>query len=86
MPWQLQVSAVFQNLQGFPTVADYVATNAEIAPSLGRNLGQCGTRPVCTATLTLPLMQPGTQFEDRLNQLDVAIKRTFHVGQDARSR
>ena len=80
LPWELQVSAVFQNLQGFPLVADYVATNAEIAPSLGRNLGQCGTRPVCTGTVTLPLMVPGTRFEDRLNQLDLSLKRTFHVG------
>jgi hypothetical protein len=80
LPWELQASGVFQSLGGLPILANYVATNAEIAPTLGRNLGQCGTRPVCNGTLTVPLIEPGTQFEDRLNELDLSLKRTFRVG------
>ena len=36
--WGLQLSGVLQNLSGRPIAATYVATNAQIAPSLGRNL------------------------------------------------
>ena len=32
------VSAVYQNVQGPPVVANYIATNAVVAPGLGRNL------------------------------------------------
>src|SRR5262249_49939978 len=38
LPWDTEVSAVFQNLPGIPISANYVATNAQVAPSLGRNL------------------------------------------------
>src|SRR5262249_43936720 len=38
--WGLETSWVYQNLPGIDTLATYVATNAQIAPSLGRNLGQ----------------------------------------------
>ena len=52
----------------------------EIAPSLGRNLAACGTRQDCTATATVPLITPQTQFEDRLTQLDLRLTRTMRLG------
>ena len=54
------VSGVFQNQAGIPHLASYAATNAEIAPSLGRSLGACGTGVPCTATATVPLITPQT--------------------------
>ena len=53
--WGLQVSATYQNLPGVPQAATYLATNAEIAPSLGRNLSACpaATGP-CNATALVP--------------------------------
>ena len=80
LPWALQVSGVYQNLAGLPILANYVARNAEIAPSLGRNLGQCGTRPTCNGTVTVPLIEPNTQFEDRLAHTDIRLTRTFQIG------
>jgi hypothetical protein len=71
LPYDFVVSAVYQNISGPTITANYAATNAEIAPSLGRNLAACGTRPVCTATATVPLIVPQTMFEDRLSRLDV---------------
>jgi hypothetical protein len=71
LPGQFVVSAVFQRTPGPAILANYNATNAQIAPSLGRNLAACGTRVVCTSTATVPLIVPNTQFEDARTQLDV---------------
>jgi len=72
--WGLQTSAMFQNLAGIPIFANYVATNGQILPSLGRNLaaGSAGTA-------TIALLVPNTLFEDRLNQFDVRLTKIFHV-------
>jgi hypothetical protein len=80
LPAGFMVSGTFQNTGGPAYEANYTATNAEIAPSLGRNLAACGTRPHCTATVTVPLITPQTQFEDRLTQLDLRLTRTMNLG------
>ena len=78
--WGLQVSGVFQNLPGIPLAATYAATNAQIAPSLGRNLAACGIQVTCTATATVTILEPTTKFEDRYNQFDVRLMKTVRVG------
>jgi hypothetical protein len=80
LPGQFVVSATFQNVSGDPIEANYSATNAEIAPSLGRNLAACGTRTVCTATATVPLISPMTRFLPRRTQLDLRLTKTVKVG------
>jgi hypothetical protein len=80
LPWGLQASGVFQNLPGIPYSASYVATNALIAPSLGRNLAACGTASNCTATTTVQLVAPFTLFEPRQTQLDARLSKSFQVG------
>lgn len=80
------VSAIFQNLSGVPYEADYVVSNAEIAPSLGRNLAACGTRPNCTATVSVPLIAPRTQFEERRSILDLRLSKVFALAGRARLR
>lgn len=74
MPLGLQTSFTFQNLPGIADSANLVATNALIAPSLGRNLaaGAAGTASVA-------LVKPQTVFEDRLNQFDVRFTKIVHV-------
>jgi len=80
LPAGFMVSGTFKNTGGPSYEASYAATNAEIAPSLGRNLAACGTRQDCTATVTVPLITPQTQFEDRLTQLDLRLTRTMQLG------
>ena len=58
--------------------------NAQIAPSLGRGLAACGTRTVCTATATVPLIAPMTQFEPRRTSLDLRLAKVFALS--ARTR
>jgi len=58
-----------------------VAPNAELLPSLGRNLGACAGRPTCTSTVTIDLIQNNVYFtEPRNNQLDMRLTRTFRAG------
>jgi hypothetical protein len=86
LPAGFVVSGIFQNLSGVPYEANYNVRNAEIAPSLGRNLAACGTRAGCTATVNLPLIAPRTQFEPRRSVLDLRVSRVFSVGPKTRLR
>jgi hypothetical protein len=83
------VSAIFKNESALRTAAggetlsieaNYAARNAEIVPTLGRNLAACGGRVPCTATATVPLVAPYQLFEDRLNQLDMRLTKVFEMG------
>ena len=74
LPWGLQPSVALQNLPGVPITASYVATNAEIAPSLGRSLAG-GVR-----NIEVELIDPRIQFEDRFTQVDVRLARIFRIG------
>ena len=85
LPWDMQTSVIYQNFGGVENTPTITLTNAQIAPSLGRNLAQCGAAATCTATVTVPLEPPGTMWESRLQQVDVRFSRTFRV-QDFRLR
>lgn len=86
LPKDFFVSAIFQNVPTVPYGANYVATNREIAPSLGRNLAACGSQPLatCAATVTVPLINPGIHYEDRRTQLDLRLTKAFRFGQNGR--
>jgi hypothetical protein len=86
LPAGFTVSGIFENLSGVPYEANYTVSNADIVPSLGRNLAACGTRPVCTATATVPLIVPRTQFEPRRTNLDLRVSKVFSVGPKTRLR
>ena len=75
LPWNMVVSAVFQNISGPTITASYTATNDQIAPSLNRNLAACRGAAVCTATATVPLIVPQTMFDDRLSRLDIRLAK-----------
>jgi hypothetical protein len=75
LPWYgVQVAAAIQNVPGAPITATYTATNAEIAPSLLRNLSSGPN-----GTVALPIVQPGTLYEDRQTQLDLRLSKRIIV-------
>ena len=81
LPWGgVDLSATLQHLPGIPLNVTRAFTNAEIAPSLGRNLAACGTRVPCTNTVSVNLTRPGALFEERLTQVDFKIARPFPIG------
>ena len=87
MPGDFVVSGAFQNTPGPSIEANYRASNAEIAPSLGRNLAACGTRTVCTAAVSVPLVAPMTMFEgQRRTQLDLRLSKLFNLSDRVRLR
>jgi len=54
--------------------ASYLATNATIAPALGRNLS---AGPNATANVNL--VTPGTLWGDRIQSIDLRVARTFRI-------
>jgi hypothetical protein len=81
LPYGFAVSANYTNAAGVQDLAVWNVPNNNIAPSLGRNLAACGTRVVCTSTFAVPLIQPGTVFEPRRNQLDLRFNKTHRLSQ-----
>jgi len=63
----------YRNSPGPQIAANYVATNAAVQPSLGRPLSGGA------ANVTVNLVEPGTLFGDRLNQLDLRIGKVVRV-------
>jgi len=75
VPWGgIQAGAAFQSIPGPQILASYTATNAQIAPSLGRNLASG-----VNGTATIDLIPPATQYGDRLNQLDLRASKIFKI-------
>jgi hypothetical protein len=73
--WGLSAAATFQSTPGPMIQATYTARNAEIAPSLGRNLSAGAN-----GTANVQLVPDGTLYGDRLNQVDFRVMKTFSVG------
>ena len=68
------LSGVFQSLQGTALAANYNAPNALVVPSLGRSLSGGA------ANATVNLVEPGTLFGERVNQVDVRIAKLLRFG------
>jgi hypothetical protein len=79
LPYGIQTSVVFQNLPGINRTASYVATNAQIFPSLGRNLAACGAAAVCNATAVVNLVSPYAEREPRYSQFDLRLSKLVHI-------
>src|SRR6185436_8838089 len=70
----VQIAGTLQNLPGKQIPAYYVATNAVVAPSLGRNLSGNA------ANVTVNIVEPGTMYSERLNQLDLRFGKALTLG------
>ena len=74
--WGIQTSATLQSLPGPEITATRSYTSAEVLGSLGR--------PLTTGTANVPLIEPGTMYGGRLNQVDFRVARVFRFGSNAR--
>jgi hypothetical protein len=70
----VQLSASYQGVPGRERAANYTATNATIAPLIGRNLSGGA------ATKSVQLLAPQQFFDDRLNLLDMRFGKIFRFG------
>ena len=73
LPWGLNASATWQNRAGAQRTATYVVTAAQT--TLGRAFSGGA------ATQTLQIIEPGTAYDQRLNQIDARLGKTFRVGE-----
>jgi hypothetical protein len=67
----VNVSLTWRSDPGPQLAANYVVTNAIAAPSLGRNLS--------SGNVTVNLIQPGTLYGARLNNLDMRIAKIVRI-------
>jgi hypothetical protein len=73
LPWEIQVAGTLQSVPGQVVTASATYTSAQIAPSLGRQLSSA-------STATVSLVEPGTLYGDRMNQVDLRLTKTFQYG------
>jgi hypothetical protein len=70
----VRLSAAFQSIPGPPLSANLVVPNATARQSLGRDLAG-GAQNV-----TVNIIDPGTLYGDRLNQLDMRVSKLLRTG------
>jgi hypothetical protein len=73
LPWNVQVSGTFQSSPGPEITASWAAPNTVVQPSLGRPLASGNTA-------TVALMEPGTLYGDRFNQVDARVTKIIRFG------
>ena len=71
---EVLVSGTYRSEQGAPLAANFVVTNAMVAPILGRNLSAPG------GNVTVNLIEPGTAYGDRLNEVDLRVAKIVRIG------
>jgi len=74
-PGSIQTKRRLAESAGFDYRNLHTASNAEIAPSLGRNLS-----PAPGSNVSVPLIEPYSRYEERINQLDVRVAKSIRVG------
>jgi hypothetical protein len=83
LPWGFRVSGTYQTMildpmtngtSNLGLIANYVATNAVITPSLGRPLSGGA------ANVTMNLLAAGDMYDKRTHQMDLRFSRTFPIG------
>jgi hypothetical protein len=79
LPYDIQTSVIYQNVPMIPRTTSYVATNADIRTTLGRDLTACRGATPCTQTVTVQLYPTTTVYEDRLSELDLRFTRIFEL-------
>jgi hypothetical protein len=77
----VQVGASFQSIPGVEYAAQYAAPNTDLARSASQGgLGRLPSGGVATGTTTVNLIQPGTLYGPRFNQIDARFGKVVRMG------
>lgn len=71
----LQLATTLQSVPGPAIQANLTATQAMVTPSLGRPISGGAT-----STISVPLLEPGTMYGDRFNQVDFRVGKVLKYG------
>ena len=81
LPYGIELSGVYQNISSAPIQAAVTFPNAQVAPSLGRNLSSCpAATGACNSTVMVNVLEPNGAYEDRTSQLDFRVAKVFTGG------
>jgi hypothetical protein len=77
----VQLGGSFQSIPGIEYAASYAAANSDLArPVAQGGLGRLPSGGVATGTTSVNLIQPGTFFGPRFNQIDARIGKIIRAG------
>jgi hypothetical protein len=77
----VQVGASYQSIPGIEYSAQYAAPNSDLARPVSQGgLGRLPSGGVATGTTTVNLIQPGTMYGPRLNQIDARFGKVIRLG------
>jgi hypothetical protein len=79
LPYDIVVSGAYKNLPGIPLQANYVLTNAQLAPILGRSLALGPAATATHAVIPVQGLVSATVFDERLNQVDVRFSKIVRI-------
>jgi hypothetical protein len=79
LPWSIQTSAAIQSYPGTSISGSFNYANAQILPSLKRNLASCGAAATCTGTALVNFLPSNILFEDRYTQFDIRFAKSVKV-------
>jgi len=71
MPYGIRLSGVFQSTAGDAVTQTFVVTAANFRTLTGVTMGQ--------SSVSLRLNEPGTLYNDRVNQLDLTVAKSFNL-------
>jgi hypothetical protein len=77
LPLGFLASATYRDFPGPQLTATYNVSNAQIAPSLNRNLSSG-----VNGTVNVELIQPGTMYGPRARQVDLRLSKRFQFGRN----
>jgi hypothetical protein len=72
LPWAIDLAATFQSNPGQDINANYTVTSTQV------QFVNPGRTTLSSGTATFNLIQPGTAFAARLNQVDLRASKTFN--------
>lgn len=75
LPYDIDASVVYQGIPGPEILADWTLTNLDVEAGAVRFLdaARTGFSGTMNPSVTIPLVQPGTLYGDRLHQVDVRL-------------
>ena len=86
LPYEIQASAIYQNIPGLRIRASKQYTNAEVRASvsnpngLNRDLSACATPCAAATNIEIDLLPPNRLYEERLSQLDLRFSKILRFG------